>query len=109
MLDELADAIACTLLQQIEEYQQHAKGIPVGDTGLAIDEVQYEDDELSIGIRLTDGTTWELRPQEVRPTPPTAKIWGLQPAGGRHRNVNGRIPSDSLVERLIRERATASN
>lgn len=73
---ELADAIACTLLQQIEEYQQHASGIPVGDTGLAIDDIQYEEGDDTIGIRLTDGTTWEIRPQEVQPTPRTSKSWG---------------------------------
>lgn len=123
MRDELADAIACTLLQQIEEYQQYAKGIPVGDTGLAIDDIQYEEGEDTIGIRLTDGTTWELRPQQVFPTPPTSKSWGHMTPDerteriranvrdntrslGRHSDALDRVPSSELIERLARERVS---
>lgn len=126
MRDEIAEAIAVTLLQQIEEYQQYAKGIPVGNLAVAIDDVQYEEGDHVVGIRLTDGSAWQFRLHRV--TPETTRSWGHMTPDqrteairsnvqrntmrigdtrtGRHTDVAGdRVPSSELIERLARERA----
>lgn len=71
---EIAESIAAQLMFVIDEFKPGQKGIPIGDLSLAIVDIDYNEGEDTIGLLMNDGRTWELRPYEVRPTLPTARV-----------------------------------
>ena len=123
MRTELADALACTLLQTIDDFEgSNRPGIPVGENAHIV-EVQYEEGEQAVGIRvqtLEGSETWELLLFRTNPEAGTGRSWAhMTPderteavAANVRRNTTpigrpgrGRIPAGSILHRLAAERA----
>lgn len=77
---EVADAVATTLLAAIEEWKTEGRpGIPVGnDPTLAIEDLEYDEGEDELELRLTNGKFFAIRPHQVAPVPhPDVRNGGL--------------------------------
>jgi hypothetical protein len=74
---EVADAVAATIMITIDEWKKEGKpGIPVGDDpNLAIEDMEYDEGEDELQIRLTNGKFYAIRPHQVAPTPDTASVY----------------------------------
>lgn len=122
MRKELADALACTLMQTIDDFEgSNLPGIPVGETSHIV-EVQYEEGEEAVGIRvqtLEGSETWELLLFRNNPTADIGRSWAHMTPDERTEAIAANVqrnttsvgrrakgtPAGSILHRLAAERA----